>query len=214
MSAAAHSGTPSPVTGALREERARSERDMLLRAAFRLVGRAHDEPVSVQQILDTAELSTRAFYRHFRSKDELIITMCRSAADRLVVEMTAVIERSASTADALRALIRDQLAVVYDPKRARQTSVLASPEARAAAGFDQAKEDAAAVRRHLVAGVIARGHDEGVFPYAGNAVEAARAVNGVVMAIIEARIVGYEVPTWEDATDHTADLFLRAFGAV
>lgn len=200
-------------TSLTRAERQRLERDVILRAAFGLIGRSRDEAVSVQQILDSAELSTRAFYRHFRSKDELILTMFRTAADRVAAEMSEVIARADGPAAAVEAWIHRQLAVVYDPKRARQTSVLTSAEARAAVGFDQVDQEAATVRRTMLAEVIRRGKREGAFPLAEQPDEDARAVTSVVGGLIQARLVGDTGPGWAEATLHTTRLFLRAFGA-
>ena len=194
-------------------DRHRAERDAILKAAFRLIGRSHAEPVSVQQILDAAELSTRAFYRHFRSKDELIRTMCRTAADRVGAELADIIAAAPDPAVALRAAVHHQLAVVFDPKRARQTSVLSSAEARAAVGVDDVNEEAAAYRRGLLAGVIASGRASGVFPLASDPDEDARAVASVIGGLIQAKLAGRTDVTWDDATGHTTALFLRSFGA-
>lgn len=194
-------------------DRQRPERDAILKAAFGLVGRSRNEPVSVQQILDASGLSTRAFYRHFRSKDEMILTMCRTAADRVAAETADVIANAATPAEALEAWIHHQLAVVHDPRRARQTSVLTSWEARAAAGFDEVNQEAAMARRSMLAEVIRRGRRDGSFPLAADPDEDARAVNSVVAGLIQARLAG-EGPPWEEATAHTTQLFLRAFGAV
>ena len=193
--------------------KADQDRDDILRAAFRLVGALRDQPVSVQQILEAANLSTRAFYRHFRSKDELIITMYRTAAERVAVELAEVVAAAPGPVEALRAYIHHHLAVVYEVRRARQTSVLNSSEARAAAGFDRATEDDAAHRRELLAAVIADGRRSGVFSSATDPQEDARAVISVVGGLIQARIAGHDVPTWEAATEHVTALFLRSFGA-
>jgi AcrR family transcriptional regulator len=187
------------------------ERKAILKAAFRLIGRSRD-PVSVQQILDAAGLSTRAFYRHFRSKDELIVTMCRTAGDRVAAETEGVIAAAASPADAIEAWIRHQLSVVYDPRRARQTSVLTSWEARAAVGMDQLVQEANVARRAVLAEVIGRGYNDGSFPSVTDPEEDARALASVVSGLISARLAGEATPPWEVATAHTTQLFLRALG--
>jgi AcrR family transcriptional regulator len=196
-----------------RAEKYALERKVILKAAFGLIGRSRAEPVSVQQILDAAGLSTRAFYRHFRSKDELILTMCRTAGDRVAAETADVIAAAASPADALEAWIRHQLSVVFDPRRARQTRVLTSWEARSAVGMDQLNQEASEVRRAMLAVVIAQGRDDGSFPLASDPGEDARAVSSVVFGLIAARLAGEAAPSWDAATSHVTELFLRAFGA-
>jgi AcrR family transcriptional regulator len=199
-------------TAATRAEKRVQERTAILKAAFGLIGRSRDEPVSVQQILDAAGLSTRAFYRHFRSKDELILTMCRTAGDRVAAETAGVLAAAASPANAIEAWIRHQLSVVYDPRRARQTSVLTSWEARSAAGMDHVVQEASAARRDTLAAVIRRGRDDGSFPLVTDPDEDARAIASVVSGVIAARLAGEQTPSWDAATRHTTRLFLRAFG--
>jgi AcrR family transcriptional regulator len=195
-----------------RTERYALERKAILKAAFGLIGRS-PEPVSVQQILDASGLSTRAFYRHFRSKDELIVTMCRTAGDRVASETAHVIAEAASPRDALEAWIRHQLSVVFDPRRVRQTAVFTSWEARSAVGMDEVNREASESRRAMLAAVIARGRDDGSFPLATDPVEDARAIASVVSGVIAARLAGDSMPSWAAVTAHITQLFLRAFGA-
>ena len=197
---------------ATRAEKQVVERKAILKAAFGLIGRSRD-PVSVQQILDASGLSTRAFYRHFRSKDELILTMCRTAGDRVAAETADVLAGAATPAEAVEAWIRHQLSVVYDPRRVRQTSVLTSWEARSAVGMDQVNQEASEARRVMLAAVIRRGRDDGSFPSATDPDEDARAIASVVGGVISARLAGEATPSWEAATEHTTQLFLRSFGA-
>ena len=91
--------------------------------------------------------------------------------------------------------------------------MLTSAEARAAAGFDQANHEAMIVRRTMLAEVIRRGKREGTFPHAEQPDEDARAVASVVNGLIQARLAAEAGPGWSEATVHTTNLFLRAFGA-
>jgi AcrR family transcriptional regulator len=197
-----------------RAEHQQSERDAILRAAYRLIGRGPYVTVSVAEILDGAGLSTRAFYRHFRSKDELILTMYRIAADRVASELSDVVASADGPTAALEAWIHHQLSVVYDVRRARQTSVLTSLEARAAVGFDQVNQASEAVRRTILTEMIRQGRRDGTFPLVSDPEEDARAVMSVVGGILTAKLAGQGVPSWVDATRFVTDLFLRAFGAI
>jgi AcrR family transcriptional regulator len=199
----------APTTRADRQDK---ERAAIMHAAYGLVGHASGEPVSVQQILDAAGLSTRAFYRHFRSKDELILTMYRTAEGRVAVELAEAVAAAPGPVEALHAWIERQLAVVYEPRRSRQTSVLTSAEARSAVGFDEASHQGAIVRRSVLVDIIRTGKRDGLFPLAANPDEDARAVASVVSGIIQARLNGEECPPWPEATTHTTQLFLRSFG--
>lgn len=48
------------------------ERDRIVEATFDCLSEPHEGPVHVSAILARAEVSSRAFYRHFESKDEQI----------------------------------------------------------------------------------------------------------------------------------------------
>lgn len=198
---------------ALRAEKQELERQAILRAAYSLVGKSPESRTSVHDILDLAGLSTRAFYRYFRSKDELILTMYRTASDRVNAELSRIVSESSGPAEALEACIRHHLAVVYDARRARQTRVLTSAEAREAAGFDRADQESEVVRRSAIAELIRRGQREGVFPRATDPELDARAVMGVIRGLIQSRLAAQPGPSWAEATAHTTNLFLRAFGA-
>lgn len=194
-------------------QKAERERTAILRAAYSLIGRGSGQAVSVQEILDATELSTRAFYRHFPSKDELILTMYRIAADRVIAELRDVMATASGPVEAFESSVRQQLAVAFDPRRAHQAAVLMSTEARAAAGCEQLDHETAAVRRGMIADVIRRGHAAGVFPLVTDPEEDARAVLGVIHGLIAARLAGHDTPDWAASTDHTVGLFKRAFGA-
>jgi AcrR family transcriptional regulator len=189
-----------------------AEREAILRVAYRLIGRRPDSTASVQEILDGAGLSTRAFYRHFRSKDELILTMYRTAADRVAAELSDVVAVADGAPAALEAWVHHQLAVVYDGRRARQTAVLNSVEVRATAGFDHVHQASDTVRRTILAEVLRQGRRDGSLPGVGDADEDARAVVSVVSGIMMAKLAGDRAPSWAAASRHTTDLFLRAFG--
>lgn len=194
-------------------EQYRAEREQILRAGFRLFGRRASAGASVQEILREAGLSTRAFYRHFRSKDDLVLTMYRSASERVREELSAALGGAPGPAEALEAWIRQYLAVIFDPRRARHASVLGSAEVRAVPGWSQARQEEVSVHRTMLAEVIRSGRRLGVFPDATDPDEDARAVLSVVEGLVDARLAGAATPDWAAATEHTAALFRRAFGA-
>jgi AcrR family transcriptional regulator len=49
----------------------------IINAAYRCLAAAAGAPVSITDILEEAGLPTRAFYRHFESKDALLLSMLR-----------------------------------------------------------------------------------------------------------------------------------------
>ena len=193
-------------------DKAVREREAILRAAYSLIGRPGSSSVSVHDILEAAGLSTRAFYRHFHSKDELVLTMYRTAAERINAELETEVTAAPSPAVALEAFIRRYLAVAYDTRRTRQAVALMSPEVRATAGFDHTDQELVAARRCIVADLLRTGLADGTFPRVADPDEDARAVLSVVSGLILAAVTGEPAPSWDDATAHITGLFLRAFG--
>ncbi|MCW2688232.1 MAG: betI 13, partial [Mycobacterium sp.] len=47
----------------------------IIEAAYACLSAPHEGPVPVAAILEEAGVSTRAFYRHFGSKDEMFLAM-------------------------------------------------------------------------------------------------------------------------------------------
>src|SRR5215472_8868178 len=75
--------TPTRRLSPARQEKYRAEKQQIVRAAYELIQRDGSKDTSVHDILDAAGLSTRAFYRHFRSRDELVLEMYRVDCDRV-----------------------------------------------------------------------------------------------------------------------------------
>ena len=118
-----------------RMEKYRAERDAIMRAAYELIQRNGSKETSVHDVLRETGYSTRAFYRHFRSKDELVIEMYRVDSDRVSEALAAAVAAAATPLDGLEAWIDQSLAVVYDARRLRHAVVLSSPEVASADGL-------------------------------------------------------------------------------
>ena len=133
-------------------------------AAYRLIGR-NSSFVSVQEILESAGLSTRAFYRHFASKDQLILSMYRSDNERVASALWAATGGQPDPWAALTAWVDLSLSVVYDSGRELHSRVLGSAEARSAEGWPQ-EHLLDGVKRSIASleAVLKRGALEGRFP--------------------------------------------------
>jgi AcrR family transcriptional regulator len=134
-----------------------------MRAAYRLIGRDSGS-VSVQEILDAAGLSTRAFYRHFASKDDLILAMYRTDNERVSDALWAATEAEPDAWKALRAWVDISLSVAFDHAPERHSKVLGSAEAKSAAGWST--EHLEGIERQIASleAVLARGGHDGTFP--------------------------------------------------
>jgi AcrR family transcriptional regulator len=191
-----------------RLEKYRDEERAIRAAAFRVLGTEGAE-ASVQAILAEAGLSTRAFYRHFRSKDELILAMYHTEQDRVWALLSDATARAADPRAALAAWIDNFLAVAYDSRRAARSRVLSSLEGQHTGGLRQAKREGMLALRGILVEVLRSGHRDGTFPGA-KPVEDARAISSIVSGIVEARLSGEGAPSWTVAREHTLGFVLPA----
>jgi AcrR family transcriptional regulator len=139
------------------------ERTRLMDAALHVMRRNGFQGASVQDILDHAGLSTRAFYRQFRSKDDLLLAMFRTASDPDVAQVVRTVGGAPTALDAVRAWIDEMLTMAFDWRRVRRL-VIFNPSARQADGYEQ---EEAALRSRLISPLLLaleRGSADGSFP--------------------------------------------------
>ncbi len=140
--------------------------------------------LSIAAVLDRAQLSTRAFYRHFESKDQLVAAVFLEMAR---VEMRRLRRKMASAAtavDAVTAWIDGRLDLAFDeniksdlryPSLQAQSQMFASPELVQPAYAEMLKPLIEALQRGLGHGVF-----HGIDP-----VTDAQSIQGVVWAATE-----------------------------
>jgi AcrR family transcriptional regulator len=211
--AAAVGDAPARPLSPAREEKYRAEKQQIVRAAYQLIQRDGSKETSVHDVLDAAGLSTRAFYRHFRSKDELVLEMYRVDCDRVNATLAAAVTSAPDPLAALEAWIDQNLAVVYDVRRLRHAVVLSSSEVSSAEGFTEVKNDGLAAQRAPLVELLVDGRAQGVFPHVDPERDAL-AIQAVVGAHMRARLDHDPAAlTRADAREHTLELFRRALGA-
>jgi AcrR family transcriptional regulator len=195
-----------------REEKYRAEKQQIVRAAYELIKRDGSKETSVHDVLRAAGLSTRAFYRHFRSKDELVLEMYQVDCDRVNATVAAAVAAAAEPLAALEAWIDQNLAVVYEPRRLRHAVVLSSTEVSSAEGYTDVKNAGLAEQRASLVALLHDGRAQGVFPHAQPETDSL-AIQAVVGAHMRARLDRDPAAlTRADARDRTVDLFRRALG--
>src|SRR5262245_29204408 len=211
--AATAGGTPARPLSPEREEKYRAEKQQIVRTAYELIQRDGSKETSVHDVLHAAGLSTRAFYRHFRSKDELVLEMYRVDCDRVNATLATAVASAPDPLAALEAWIDQNLAVVYDTRRLRHAVVLSSAEVSSAEGFTDVKNAGLAAQRAPLVELLRDGRDQGVFPHADPETDAL-AIQAVVGAHMRARLDRDPAAlTRAEARAHTLELFRRALGA-
>jgi len=99
---------------------------MIIDAAIRVIGASRDASVSVDDVLAEAGLSTRAFYRHFESKEALLEALMLREAAAVRRSLTRVVAKAPDPVAALNAWLQRYLDVFYEPRRAERASWLTS----------------------------------------------------------------------------------------
>jgi len=112
MATSTRSAPDSPNSGSA--VRGRSEaRERLLSTASELFYREGIRAVGVERIFAEAPVTRSTFYRHFPSKDDLVLAYLRGVDAHIRADVQAAIETAASPADAVRAMgaaVADDLA--------------------------------------------------------------------------------------------------------
>jgi AcrR family transcriptional regulator len=187
------------------------DRDGIIDAAYSCLSEPHGGPIPVAAILERAGVSTRAFYRHFESKDELFLAMLRQESDALAARLDRIVDEFASDpVEQLKAWIGQMFALVHDPRLRMHLTVIDSDEVRAAKGYRETRERSHADRERSLAEILRRGHDDGLFPLADPERDAI-AISAVVSR--EMTTSAGDPRDFRRAPARVIDFALRALGA-
>lgn len=163
---------PAARSGRPRRFEAEDELRILLNAALVVMQRNGYTDAAVADILDEADLSTRSFYRHFESKDQLLCALFRREADAAATALKARVDATRTPAEALRVWIDDILSFGHDRDKAARISVLGSPGAMRAEGYAEELRHAARILTAPLEDLLRRGAADGSFPTADPAADA------------------------------------------
>jgi len=141
------------------------DRGCIIEAAYGCLSEPHSGPIPVAAILQRAGVSTRAFYRHFESKDELFLAMLRQETDALAGRLDRIVAESpGGPIDQLKAWIDEMFGVIHDVQVRMHLTVIDSDEVRAAKGYRETREQAHVDRERSLIEILRRGRDDGTFP--------------------------------------------------
>lgn len=164
-------------------------------------------------ILREAEVSTRAFYRHFNSKDDLFLALLREECDAVARRVDCIAEEAVGTpADQLAAWIGEMFDVLVDPRQRMQLTVVDSDEVRMAKGYRKTREGAHATRERSLVVILDRGLADGSFPSTVPEFDAP-AISAVVSRMMAAQAPD-DLQRLKRAQSRVLDFALRAVGGV
>src|SRR3984957_12107357 len=108
---------------------------LLFDAALAVMQRNGYTDAAVADILAEAGMSTRSFYRHFQSKDQLLCALYRHEAEQVAERLTARVAEVTSPLAALDGWIEEIMSLGYNQRKAARVAVLGSPGAMRAEGY-------------------------------------------------------------------------------
>lgn len=176
----------------------------LLDAAFAVMRRTGSVDPRVSDIVREAGLSNQAFYRHFRSKDELLLAVLDDGQRLLVSYLQSRLDRVGSGAPQVRAWIEGVLEQARNPEAAANTRPFTANSARLA---DLYPDGTARSREQVVAPLRAAIADTG-----GDPDRDADAIYHLAMGRAGDAIARGQAPT-KSEVEHLVAFALRGIGS-
>jgi AcrR family transcriptional regulator len=213
MSQSAHpAGLAVPATAdadaeAEAEARAERERTAIIRAAHRLIGHSPGGATPIEDILRGAGVNRRTFYRHFPSKDALVLAMQHEAGELVSEALCSATDAAADGRAAVLAWIEEFLSIGWDTPRLREGRTFLAPEVGLVAGIATAMEDIHARHRAVLETALRRARTDRTLPEAAPERDAF-AIHAVVLRCLEMRARGRLDRSYQAARDEITGLFL------
>jgi AcrR family transcriptional regulator len=176
----------------------------LVDAAYAVMRRTGSVDPRVADIVETAELSNQAFYRHFRGKDELLLAVLEDGQRRLVATLERRMARATRGAGQVQAWIEGVLEQARNAEAAANTRPFALNGAR----LTERYPDATASQRDRVVAPLR----DAVEAAGGDRDRDADVIYYLTMGRAEDAIARGTAPTDADVA-HTVTFALRAIGA-
>jgi AcrR family transcriptional regulator len=188
------------------------DRKLIIEAAYACLSEPHSGPIPVAAILQRAGVSSRAFYRHFESKDALFLAMLREETDALASRLDRICaEVPGGPVDALKSWIAGMFGLIHDHQTRMHFTVIDSDEVRAAKGYRETREKAHADRERSLVEILQRGRADGTFPLTEPDSDAI-AISAVTSRVMLSQ--SYQDPVrMQRAQDQILHFALRALGA-
>jgi AcrR family transcriptional regulator len=184
----------------------------IINAAYRCLADAEGAPVSIIDILHAAGLSTRAFYRHFESKDALLLSMFKRDSTRVMTELRSLVASADSAPTALGLLIHGMLQITADPRRRSRVLVLSTGEAARAKGYAAERARALTDQESIIAEILRTGLADGSFPWADPEPDA-RSIRAALGQAFEDQMAGTAHDDAVTVAAQITEFALRALGA-
>jgi AcrR family transcriptional regulator len=185
--------------------------DRIIEAAYRVVERMGKVDPRLRDILDEAGLSTEAFYRHFESKDELLLVLLADGRHRLAGYLAHQMDKAADPLGRVRAWIEGVLAQAVDPVAASRTRPFLTSLNRLAEQYPDEQRSSFQVLVELLRDALVSAADARLVAHSDPSRDAL-VIYQLAISVMESHILAGTKPSTADI-EHLVAFSLRAIGA-
>ena len=189
-----------------------SERQHIIDAAYRCLDRSSESSASITEILDEAGLGTRAFYRNFSTKHDLLLEMFRRDREAVQAQLREVVARAATPVEALRSWMTHLFELVSNPRKRKRVAIFYSEELRRTPGYARELEIVMAADQASIAAILHRGKAEGIFTACTPEADA-RSIRAAFEAALLDRFHQKSTADAADEVEQLLGFVLRGLGA-
>ena len=190
-----------------------SERRHIIDAAYRCLDRNSGSSASITEILDEAGLGTRAFYRNFSTKHDLLLEMFRRDREAVLAQLREVVAKAETPSDALRAWMEHMFEIVSNQRRRKRVATFYSEEMRRTPGYWAELELFVKAEEAAIAAILHRGKAEGTFTACSPEADA-RSIRAAFEAAFVNRFQRKGTTEVSVEVDQLLSFVLRGIGAV
>jgi AcrR family transcriptional regulator len=196
------------VDRAMESRRAAYEQEVtrLVNASFRLIRDTGNLEPRVSEIVAEAGLSNQALYKHFRSKNELLLAVLDEGSHRLKEYLEHRMEKAESAELKIRSWIEGMLAQVVNEEAAHATRPFALSRARLSELFPEEVMNSEKQLTALLREVIQEAIQSGDLPNA-DADRDSEIIHNMVLGWIERKLCGATPPNQADV-DHLTEFVI------
>ena len=187
------------------------ERDRILKATLQVLRRNGGEEATVTDILAEAGLSTRSFYRHFETKEDVIRALYERDAVSFGAHLGRRVEATSGPLEALSAWVTEMLGMAYDRRRAERRLALSSLVVMRAVTGTRAQRVGLDVLMSPLRPVLEEGLRTGVFPRARPELDV-HAIRALTMEAVSGANTGAMRLTRQEAADYVLSFCEGALG--
>lgn len=174
--------------------------------------RSGESLTSITEILDEAGLGTRAFYRNFSTKHDLLLEMFRRDRKAVQEQLREVVARAETPVEALRSWMTHMFELVSNPRKRKRVAIFYSEELRRTPGYARELEIGMAADQASIAAILHRGKAEGIFTACSPEVDA-RSIRAAFEAALLDRFHQKSMTDVTDEVDYLLGFVLRGLGA-